>query len=142
MFIATTALALLQEDTGGAAAALITLISLVFQLTLMAVVIAAMWKIFAKAGLPGWGALIPLYNTYLLLKLVGRPGWWLLLLFVPFVNFIVAIIALFDLARAFGKGTGFGLGLLFLGPIFLMILGFGDARYVGPVAASPRPAMA
>lgn len=140
MFVATTALALLQQDD--AASGLITLITLVFQLALTVALLAAMWKIFVKAGLPGWGALIPFYNTYLMLKLVGRPGWWLVLLFIPFVNLIVGIIALFDLARSFGKGAGFGLGLLFLAPIFLMILGFGDARYVGPAAGGPRPALA
>lgn len=140
MFVATTALALLQQDNAGGV--LGALIGLVFQLALTVALIAAMWKLFAKAGLPGWGSLIPIYNTYLLLKLVGRPGWWLLLLFVPFVNLVVAIIALLDLAKAFGKSTAFGVGLIFLAPIFIMILGFGDARYVGPVAGSPRPAIA
>jgi uncharacterized membrane protein YhaH (DUF805 family) len=70
-----------------------------------------------------------------LLKIVGRPGWWLILLLIPLVNFIVAIVIHVDLAKSFGKGVGFGLGLTFLGIIFYPLLGFGDAQYQGPSAA-------
>jgi len=97
--------------------------------------IAALWKVFVKAGQPGWGAIIPIYNMYLLLKIAGRPGWWLILMFIPFVNIVVVIIIPLDVAKKFGKGTGFGLGLLFLGFIFYPILGFGSAQYVGAKAA-------
>lgn len=105
--------------------------------------VAAMWKVFSKAGQPGWASIIPLYNLYVLLKITGHSGWWILLMFVPLVNFIISIIVFIDLARAFGKGTGFGIGLIFLSPIFIPILGFGDARYVGPSSgAMVRPATA
>jgi uncharacterized membrane protein len=102
-----------------------------FLLAIVIVTVAGMWKTFEKADQPGWGCLIPFYNLYLMLKIAGRPGWWLLLLLVPLVNIVVAIVVYLDLARNFGKGTGFALGLLFLGFIFFPILGFGDARYQG-----------
>jgi hypothetical protein len=92
--------------------------------------------IFKKAGQPLWAGFVPLYNTYILLKIAGRPGWWLLLFFIPLVNFIMAIILYIDVAKSFGKGTGYGLALLFLSFIFIPILAFSDARYVGPAAAA------
>jgi Family of unknown function (DUF5684) len=94
-------------------------------------VIAGLWKTFTKAGEPGWAAIIPIYNYIVWLKIIGRPIWWIVLLFIPFVNFVVLIIMAIDLAKAFGKGTGFGLGLVFLSFIFIPILGFGDAQYQG-----------
>ncbi|HOE70728.1 MAG TPA: DUF5684 domain-containing protein [Brevefilum sp.] len=98
-------------------------------------ILVAMWKVYTKAGKPGWAILIPIYNLFVLLEIVGRPGWWLILLLIPIVNLVVIFIISFDLARSFGKGTGFGLGLVFLNVIFMMILGFGKARYIGPAAA-------
>jgi hypothetical protein len=92
-------------------------------------VIAAMWKVLVKAGQPGWGALIPIYNTYLFLLVAQRPGWWLVLYFIPFVNLVIQIIVLLDIARNFGKSAGFGIGLFFLSFIFFPILGFGSATY-------------
>ena len=94
------------------------------------VMIIALWKIFTKAGKPGWGALIPLYNTYLLIVTAGKPGWWLLLLFVPFVNIVIAILIMLELAKAFGKSTTFAIfGLIIFSPIGLLMLGFGEAKY-------------
>ena len=98
--------------------------------------IAAMWKVFSKAGQPGWACLIPIYNLYVWCKIVGRPGWWIILMLIPLVNFIIAIILCIDMAKSFGKGVGFGLGIAFLGFIFLPILGFGSAQYVGASAGS------
>jgi hypothetical protein len=94
--------------------------------------IVALWKIFTKAGQPGWASLIPIYNIYIWCKIVGRPGWWVILMLIPFVNFIIAIILCIDLAKSFGNGVGFGVGLAFLGIIFFPILGFGSAQYQGP----------
>jgi len=96
--------------------------------------IVALWKIFTKAGQPGWASLIPIYNIYIWCKIVGRPGWWVILMLIPFVNFIIAIILCIDLAKSFGHGVGFGVGLAFLGIIFFPILGFGSAQYQGPAA--------
>jgi hypothetical protein len=100
-----------------------------FFLALAIFVIAAMWKVLVKAGQPGWGILIPFYNTYLLLKVAGRPGWWLILYFIPIVNIVIELIVSIDIAKNFGKGTGFGVGLFFLQFIFFPILGFGSATY-------------
>lgn len=100
-------------------------------LAIVAFEIAALWKVFSKAGEPGWAAIIPLYNAIVLLRIAGRPAWWLVLLFIPLANLVIGGIALIDLARAYGKGAGFGIGLLFLAPIFYPILGFGSAEYAG-----------
>jgi hypothetical protein len=98
--------------------------------------IAALWKVFVKGGRPGWAAIIPIYNYYVLLKVVGRPGWWLILYFIPFVNIVVWLIVAIDLAKSFGKGTGYGVVVFFLAFIFVPILGFGSANYVGPAAST------
>jgi len=97
--------------------------------------IVAWWKIFSKAGQPGWVAIIPIYNLIVWCKIVGRPAWWVLLLLICFPIFL--IILSIDLAKSFGKGAGFGLGIAFLGIIFLPILGFGSAQYQGPAVAPP-----
>ena len=90
---------------------------------------------FRKAGRPGWAAIIPIYNVYMLLKVVGRPGWWLILFFIPLVDIVVGILVFVDLAKSFGKSSGFAVGIIFLSFIFVPIRGFGDAKYVGPAAA-------
>jgi len=100
-------------------------------LALTVLMVASLWRVFAKAGRPGWAVLIPIYNVYILLQIVGKPGWWLLLMFVPLVNFIIWILVLVSLAKCFGKGGGFAAGMLFLPIIFYPILGFGDAKYIG-----------
>lgn len=94
-------------------------------------VIAGMWKVFTKAGEPGWGAIIPIYNVYLLLKIADRPAWWLVLFIIPVVNIIIQVIVSIDVAKNFGKGVGYGIGLTFLAFIFYPLLGFGDATYQG-----------
>ena len=94
--------------------------------------------VFKKAGPngdPAWGAFVPIYGFYLMLKVVGRPGWWLLLLLVPFVNYIILIMVYNDLSKSFGHGVGFTLGLIFLSWIFLAILAWGSSQYQGPAAA-------
>jgi hypothetical protein len=103
----------------------------IIYIAVIVLVIAGLWKTFVKAGEPGWAAIIPIYNYIVALKIIGRPIWWIILFFIPFVNFVVGIIVAIDLAKAFGKGTGFGIGLFFLSFIFIPILGFGDAQYQG-----------
>jgi len=109
-------------------------IVIVVYLAIVVFEIAAIWKIFTKAGQPGWAAIIPIYNSIVMLRIAGRPAWWFLLFFVPVVNFVIAIIMLIDLAKAFGKGAGFAIGMLLLSFIFFPILGFGSAQYLGPSA--------
>jgi ABC-type sulfate transport system permease subunit len=99
------------------------------------ILIIAQWKIFSKAGKPGWAAIIPIYNLWVLLEIVDRPGWWILLMLIPGVNLVIGIIITLDLAKAFGKGTGFAIGLILLPFIFMLILGFGDAQYQGSTPA-------
>jgi Family of unknown function (DUF5684) len=114
----------------------------IIALLITLVVIVAMWKVFTKAGHPGWASIIPIYNLYIWCKIVGRPAWWIILMLIPFVNFIICIILCIDLAKSFGKGAGFGIGLVLLGIIFFPILGFGSAQYQGPSAggSTSRPA--
>lgn len=121
----------LAQSSGSDATGLIVLV--VYLLFIIAVV-AGMWKMFAKAGEPGWAAIVPIYNIYILLKIVGRPWWWLILMIIPLVSIIVSIVVMVDLAKSFGKGIGFAIGLILLGFVFIPILGFGDAKYVGPAA--------
>ena len=109
---------------------------LLCELAIVVLIIAGIWKVFSKAGQPGWAAIIPIYNAYILLKIAGKPGWWLLLLFIPLVNLVIGILVAIEVAKAFGKGTGFGLGLVFLGFIFYPILGFGSATYQGAPAST------
>ena len=105
-----------------------------FPFCLLVIVVAAgLWKMFDKAGHPGWACLVPFYNVYIMLKIAGRPGWWLLLFFVPLVNIVIQIIVAIDIAKAFGQGTAFGFFLNFLlGGIGYVILGFGNYQYLGP----------
>jgi hypothetical protein len=120
---------LLQQDSGGNAMNGTTMALIVLDVALIILMVAAMWAVFKKAGEPGWAALIPIYNIMVLLKISGKPMWWVILMLIPFVNIIVLIIAIVGLARNFGKGAGFALGLVFLAPIFYPILAWGDARY-------------
>ena len=110
-------------------------VSTIVALLIALLVIVAMWKVFTKAGQPGWASIIPIYNLYVWCKIVGRPWWWILLMLIPVVNFIILIILCIDMAKSFGKGAGFGIGLALLGIIFWPILGFGSAQYQGPAAA-------
>jgi hypothetical protein len=91
--------------------------------------LVAWWVIFQKTGRPGWYAIIPLWNVYQIIQVAGRPGWWFLLLLIPFVNLVIVIIITLDIARKFGKGTGFAIGMILLSVIFYLILAFSDATY-------------
>lgn len=104
--------------------------------------IISLWKIYEKAGKPGWATLIPIYNMIVMMEIIKRPIWWVVLMFIPFVNIVIGIIVLLDLAKAFGKNGWFALGLILLSPIFYPILAFGDAVYVGGTtqnASDPSP---
>lgn len=135
----------LNQDYGGGygePSAAVGIVPMIIGLLVSVLIIAGMWKMFTKAGRPGWAAIIPIYNIIVLLEIVGRPIWWIVLMLIPLVNFIVWIILSIDLAKSFGKGTGFGIGLAFLYFIFIPVLGFGSATYRGPAAATPAVATA
>jgi hypothetical protein len=118
----------------GGMAVLLSGVFLVVMLAIVVLMIASLWKVFTKAGQPGWAAIVPIYNTIVMLQISGRPLWWVLLLMIPFVNIVVGIMVAIDLAKSFGQSAGFGVGLILLGFVFFPILGFGSARYLGPSA--------
>lgn len=101
--------------------------------------VATMWKVYTKAGQPGWASIIPIYNLVVLHQIAGKPIWWIILYLIPVVNIIISIIVTHGLSTSFGKGTGFTLGLIFLGFIFYPVLAWGDAQYLGPTAGTPVP---
>ena len=109
------------------------IVGMVIMLAFIGLMIASMWKVYTKAGQPGWAAIVPIYNIIVLLKIVGKPWWWVIGFMIPFVNFILLIVIAVLLAKAFGKGIGFAIGLILLGFIFYPILAFGDATYTPPV---------
>jgi hypothetical protein len=98
------------------------------------------WKVFTKAGKPGWASIIPIYNYYVLTQIAGKEWWWFLLLFIPVINFIAWIMICLGLAEKFGKGGGFAVGLILLGIVFFPILGFGSAVYDTASQAPPAAA--
>ena len=114
-----------SEAQGGTTGMIFMAVWLVVCLTIL----AGIWKVFTKAGQPGWGAIVPIYNTYLMTKIAQRPAWWLILMFIPVVNIIVHVVLSMDIARHFGKGAGFGVGLACF--VFYPIIGFGGAQYDG-----------
>ncbi len=118
-----------EEAPSGAAAGAFGLVFMLVWLAVVVLVIAGLWKVFTKAGKPGWAAIVPIYNVIVILQIAGKPIWWIILLLIPLVNFIVGILVALGVARNFGKGAGFGIGLALLAPIFYPILGFGDAQY-------------
>ena len=97
--------------------------------------VAGLWMVFTKAGEDGWKAIIPIWNVLILLKIVGREWWWIILMLIPIVGFIIWIIVALDLAKSYGRGTGFGIGLIIFPYIWSLILGFGSDTYRGPAAA-------
>lgn len=110
------------------------LIGLLYVAFLLLMIISG-WKIYEKANQPGWASIIPIYNALVLLKIVGKPWWWLLLMIIPIVGIIWGVWTINLLSKSFGKGVGFTLGLLFLPFIFWPLLGLGDAQYQGPAGA-------
>ncbi len=125
----------LSNEEAGLIAILLGFIPLIFGCGFTLIIIAGMWKTFEKADKPGWAAIVPIYNVIVMLEIVGRPLWWIILFLIPLANLVVSIIVFNDLAKAFGRGIGTALGLLFLGFIFWPVLGFGSAQYQGPVAS-------
>ncbi|HOJ03728.1 MAG TPA: DUF5684 domain-containing protein [Bacteroidota bacterium] len=104
---------------------------ILFYLVIVAFFVVCYWKLYTKAGKPGWAAIVPIYNIIVLLEIVGKPVWWFILMLIPCVNIVVAILVSLELAKVFGKDTGFAIGLILLPFIFIPILAFGDAEYQG-----------
>lgn len=120
-----------NNDAGVIAAAIAGLgIFLVFFSILIVLFYVCRWKIFTKAGKEGWKSIIPIYNIIVMLEITKQPAIWILYFFIPFVNIYFAIKHVHGLSKAFGKDTGFTVGLIFLSYIFYPILAFGDSKYV------------
>ena len=95
-----------------------------------ALLIVSGWKVFVKAGKPGWATIIPIYNVIVWCQIAGKSGWWVILYLIPIVNIIIAIIVAVNAAKAFGKSGAFGFFLLFLFYfVGMFIIGFGKAQY-------------
>ena len=133
--LGTSALSQSSDVGGGGGGGIFGMLFMLIWLALVVAVIAGAWKMFAKAGEPGWAVLVPIYNLIVLMKIAGKPAWWFLLLLIPLVGIVVSIMVCISLAENFGKSTGFGIGLALLGFIFVPILGFGDAVYQGGAGA-------
>jgi hypothetical protein len=122
----------MEQEEALAAAAGVSAVGGIFILAIMVLMIASMWRIFTKAGKPGWAAIIPIYNIVVMLQIAGKPLWWIVGLFIPFVNFVVMILVTVAIAKAFGKGVGFAIGMILLGIVFYPMLAFGNATYTAP----------
>lgn len=118
----------------GAVAVVIWLIVILVMLAVGIFMAIAMWRIFTKAGKPGWASLVPIYNMVVMMQIVGRPEWQVVLMFLPFAHIYISIVLPLDLAKSFGKTAGFGVLMLFFPAIMYPILAFGSSRYVGPAA--------
>ena len=143
-FTTSTGTSVTTDDIDPAAAAALAgfgFVAFIVWLAVIVLMIVSSWKIYAKAGQPGWASIIPIYNLIVLLQIVQKPLWWIVLLFIPFVNFVVIIMIYHELSKAFGKGVGFTIGMIFLSIIFFPILAFGSATYqLRPmVPAQPTP---
>ena len=139
-----------ESDGGGIFAGIMLAVWIVFILAVYVVTVIGLWKMYVKAGKPGWAAIIPIYNWWVWVEIIGRPRWWfwvylaaVLLAWIPIVGFILAIVIFviylmgcLDMAKCFGRGSGTGVGLWLLPFVFAPILGFGEAQYVGPAAAT------
>ncbi len=109
----------------------------IISLAIAILMIVGIWRIFTKAGQPGWGSIIPVYNLYLMLVVAQKPVWWIILFFIPFVNIIVSLLLWLTVAERFGKSAGFGIGLWLVPFIFAPILGLGSAQYAPAIPAPP-----
>jgi hypothetical protein len=104
----------------------------VLYLGVVVLMIASGWKLFVKAGKPGWAAIVPIYNVIVTLQIVNRPVWWILLMLIPGVNLVVGIILIVDLAKCFGKDALYAACLILLSVVFYPMLAFGQAPYTQP----------
>lgn len=107
------------------------LVFLAFVGLFLLVLLASLARVFKKAGRSRLAAFIPIYNLVVLLQIAGRPLWWVVFTPVPVVNIVLGARLGIALADRFGRGRLFGLGLFFLGPLFLPVLAFSDLRYRG-----------
>lgn len=117
------------------------LFSTIFCIVISIFLLIAEWKVYTKAGKPGWAVIVPIYNIIVFLEIIGKPWWWLILMLIPVVNIIFIIWAINLLSKSFGKDEGFTAGLILLSVVFLPILAFSnDCSYVGPAGQTNQKA--
>lgn len=104
-------------------------IGAILYLVILIAVIAGIWKVFTKAGKPGWAAIVPIYNIIVLLDITGKPVWWIVLFLVPILNIIIAILVYLSLLKKFGKPDWHIVLIIFFAFIYIPYLGFSDAQY-------------
>ena len=110
---------------------------LLVELVIVVAALAGLWKTFEKMGRRGWEGIVPIYNLYILVQIIGKPLWWIVLFMIPLVNIVPCV----EVAGKFGKSAGFGVGLALLGFVFFPILGFGDAQFNAAGVAPSIPGM-
>lgn len=108
-----------------------SVVPFLIMIPIMILMIASMWRLFTKAGQPGWASIIPIYNVIVMLQIARKPVWWIILFCIPIVSLVISIITLSSFAANYGKGGGFVVGMIFLPMIFYPILAFGDSQYIG-----------
>ena len=124
-----------DSAAAGAASAIFGVFALVW-LAIIVVFLISLWRLFVKAGKPGWAAIVPIYNQIVMLEIAGRPVWWFLIaMFVPFFGWWVQIVWFIDFAKSYGKSTGYGVFVALLPLIAVPVLAFSKTAYVGPAAA-------
>lgn len=130
-------------ESSGAAMTGAFLVLMVFYLAICVLLIVSGWKVFEKAGKPGWASIIPIYSLIVMLEIVGKPWWYIFMFLIPIYGwFILPIMLTHDLSKSFGKDVGFTIGLLLLGIIFYPILAFSkDIQYIGPAGRPAGPAL-
>jgi hypothetical protein len=122
------------SEGGGAIAALFGGAFMLIWLAVLVLVIVSLWKIFEKAGKPGWAAIVPIYNLVVLLEIIRKPIWWIVLFLVPCLNLVASVMVSLELAKCFGKTVGFAIGMILLPFVFFPMLAFSDAQYNPPAA--------
>ena len=129
-----SALNMLQNDGLGIIGIILAVGMIIVFVAIIGAILAGLWQTFVKAGEAGWKGIIPIYNIWVLMEIIGRPGWWLILFFIPVVGFFIWIVVCLDLAKSFDHGPGFAIGLMIFPFIFFIILGWSEAQYQGALA--------
>lgn len=121
------------DSAATAVGAVFGVIFMIIYLVVLVLLIVSLWKLFTKAGKPGWAAIIPIYNSVVMCEIAGRPLWWVVLLFIPLVNIVVGAILGLEFVRAYGKDTAFQVLSIFFPYVIYPIMGFSkNTKYVGP----------
>jgi len=129
-----------MEDLSRLLAPLAALLFILIGLAFTALWIAGAWKMFEKAGQPGWGILVPIYNLLLIVRIAGSPDWMFILLLIPGVNIVAHIFVSLELGKRFSRGAAFTIGLIFIPAVFYALIGFSSDQYTPPPSGPLAPA--